>query len=69
MMEFERWNRETLINEIKIAMPIAYSKAIGNFMGLPIKPKMYADKELHQKTDYELRDLYVDLRACLKSFL
>ena len=68
MMKFETWTRETLINEIKTAMPLAYSLAMGNFMGLPMKAKLYSEKELLQKTDYELRSVYAQLKHYDKDF-
>lgn len=59
MMEFETWKRETLINEVKTAMMLAAFKSHGDFLGMPMTPKFYTDKELSQKTDYELRCIYV----------
>lgn len=62
MMEFETWKREELINEVKTAMILAASKPHGDFLGMPITIKFHTNKELSQKTDYELRCIYVEYK-------
>lgn len=60
-MEFETWNRDTLIKETKAAMAGAKFHS-DNFLDLLIKQKYYSDDDLHQKTDYELQDIYIQLK-------
>jgi hypothetical protein len=62
MMEFETWSRDTLIKELTTAMISANFKSQGDFLGMPITLKIYTNKELHQKTDYELRSIYVQYK-------
>lgn len=68
MMEFETWKREELINEVKTAMMLAAFKPHGDFLGMPITIKCHTDKELSQKTDYELRCIYVQYKKCDDDF-
>ena len=42
-------------------MPAAF-KSHGDFLGMPLKPKLYTDQELNQKTDYELRYIYIQFK-------
>ncbi|HSW71140.1 MAG TPA: hypothetical protein VLH77_04090 [Gammaproteobacteria bacterium] len=61
MMEFETWPRDTLIKELKKEQTLADTRFNGDFLGL-LTLKLYSDKEIAQKTDYELRRIYVQLK-------
>lgn len=67
-MEFETWNRDTLIKEVKTAMMLASFQSFGSFLGSPIKSKIYTNEELNQKTNYDLQSIYVQFKRNDEAF-
>ncbi len=68
MMDFETWNRDTLIKEIKAAIMQTSYKSRNNSLNLRINQKLYSDIELQLKTDYELRCIYIKFKILDDSF-
>ena len=68
MMEFETWSREILIKELKAAMVSVNFQLSGDSSKLAGRAKFYTDKELNQKTDYEIRKIYVQFKKHDDSF-
>jgi len=69
MMEFETWPRHTLIKELKNEQGLASTRSYGDFLGMPMTPKLYSDKELEKKTDLELRHIYLQFKRDDAAFL
>lgn len=67
-MEFETWNNDTLITEVKAAMISAKFQPFKNVLGFSTEFKYYSDDELKKKNDHQLRSMYVQFKSHDKSF-
>lgn len=67
-MEFENWNRETLLTEVKSAMISANFKPFNITTGLSSEIRYFSDGELKKKNEYQLRSMYVQFKSQDKAF-
>lgn len=67
-MEFETWDRNTLVREVKATMILAKFKPFNNILGFSTELKYYSDDELQKKNDYQLRSMYVQFKSHDKAF-
>ncbi len=58
MMDFETWGRDKLIEEVKAVMRTRL-QSCSNASEIQQLPNLPTDKELHEKTDPELRSIYL----------
>lgn len=68
-MEFETWDRDTLLKELKNAMALANFQPGVNLVGILERSKYYSDDELRKKSDHQLQYIYVQLKSDDEVFL